>query len=675
MVELFIDNKRVDLFDDESINVVDSIKNVRDIAKIFTTFTQIFSLPATQKNNEIFRHYYNFDLNNSYDARVKKQAVIKINGFDKYKGLIQLNSVSLKNNKPSNYKVFFTGSTLELSAILNDALLQDLESLNQFNHEFNALNIIQGLKNQLFDGAIKYPFISAIGTLRTTGVNQKIRRNKTSEDAQIGVDFKPALQVYEIVKAIEVDFPRLQFESDFFESDFFKDIYLWLHRGKGRPKVSEASVNFRRQGYTNQSGDPLTYPFYGVFRIIEDRFNVNPKVQTGFFEVQTYDEINLNYTLEANGDFNYQIIDVNTNNILTSGTGENGTPVNVLISLQNEGNYKPEVFIQTEDENLSTFSVELDIECIDKFTGGQNVDVSLWTQSINAVSDFVISQQIPKMKIIDFLTSLFKMFNLVAFVKNGKIQIMPLDDYYAQGKTIDITNLVDISKTEVKRLDVFSQLDFMFDEPKTFFRSEFTNDNARVFGDLNYNINQDLASPEELASLESYEIKLGFQKLLFQEITDTTGVRKDIIYGSASDSNDEPIELAPVLMFIRQKDLTGNTIAVLNFEGTNDSTLDEINEPFNYKGNDSINFGTEFKDGAQELATGSLFKNYYENFVRSNFNQRSRIYVVEAYLNDSFIQNYKLNDVFIVSNKKFRINNIRLNLNTKKAKIELQNIV
>ena len=57
-----------------------------------------------------------------------------------------------------------------------------------------------------------------------------------------------------------------------------------------------------------------------------------------------------------------------------------------------------------------------------------------------------VARNMPKMKVIDFLTSIFKMFNLTAFyddrriLANGttnadydKIKVMTLDDFYSEG--------------------------------------------------------------------------------------------------------------------------------------------------------------------------------------------------------------------------------------------------
>ena len=51
--------QRVDLFKDETVSITQSIQNVRDIKKIFTEFTQTFTIPASKENNKIFQHYQN----------------------------------------------------------------------------------------------------------------------------------------------------------------------------------------------------------------------------------------------------------------------------------------------------------------------------------------------------------------------------------------------------------------------------------------------------------------------------------------------------------------------------------------------------------------------------------------------------------------------------------------
>jgi hypothetical protein len=78
-LQLYIGTERVDLFKDESVSLTQTIKNVKDLAKVFTEFTQTFSVPASSVNNKIFKHYYNFDISGGFDARIKADAKLELN--------------------------------------------------------------------------------------------------------------------------------------------------------------------------------------------------------------------------------------------------------------------------------------------------------------------------------------------------------------------------------------------------------------------------------------------------------------------------------------------------------------------------------------------------------------------------------------------------------------------
>ena len=53
---------------------------LRDPSKIFTDFSKNFNLPATSRNNKLFKHYYNYDIVDGFDARKSaKEAIIEVN--------------------------------------------------------------------------------------------------------------------------------------------------------------------------------------------------------------------------------------------------------------------------------------------------------------------------------------------------------------------------------------------------------------------------------------------------------------------------------------------------------------------------------------------------------------------------------------------------------------------
>jgi hypothetical protein len=78
-VQIYVNDIRLDLFQDEKIEVTSSIQNVKDISKVFTDFSQSFTIPASKVNNGVFSHYYNNDVNGTFLAKNRVPARIEIN--------------------------------------------------------------------------------------------------------------------------------------------------------------------------------------------------------------------------------------------------------------------------------------------------------------------------------------------------------------------------------------------------------------------------------------------------------------------------------------------------------------------------------------------------------------------------------------------------------------------
>ena len=160
VVELYISNTRVDLFKDESVTITDTITNAKDVAKVFTAFSQQFSLPASSTNNKIFKHYYNYDITNGFDARIRVSAILKLNGVDFKIGKVKLNSVSLKNNKAYSYKVVFFGETVALNDTLGEDKLSALNDLDNLNLNYNTGTVKANLQVDQSTNDIVVPLIT-----------------------------------------------------------------------------------------------------------------------------------------------------------------------------------------------------------------------------------------------------------------------------------------------------------------------------------------------------------------------------------------------------------------------------------------------------------------------------------------------------------------------------------
>ena len=156
-LQLYIGTERVDLFKDETVSLTQTIKNVKDLKKVFTEFTQTFSVPASSVNNKIFKHYYNFDISNGFDARKKQAARIELNDLPFKDGKIALQGVELKNNLAHTYKITFFGNTVDLKDILGDSELASLPlNQNQIYDYTNVINRMRAVVKSVFIEFILY---------------------------------------------------------------------------------------------------------------------------------------------------------------------------------------------------------------------------------------------------------------------------------------------------------------------------------------------------------------------------------------------------------------------------------------------------------------------------------------------------------------------------------------
>ena len=169
IIQLYIQGQRVDLYEDESIDITQTIQNAKDIGKIFGDFSRSFTVPASRNNNKIFKHYYNSAIDNGFDARKKVDSLIKLNGVDFRNGKLKLEGVDLTDNKPASYRITFYGNIVNLKDLVGEDRMDGLDWLRFFNTTYNlstTLEYLQDGKDFTIDSvsypeAIKVPLISA----------------------------------------------------------------------------------------------------------------------------------------------------------------------------------------------------------------------------------------------------------------------------------------------------------------------------------------------------------------------------------------------------------------------------------------------------------------------------------------------------------------------------------
>lgn len=673
--------KRVDLFNDETISLTQSIQNVKDIAKVFTDFTKTFTLPANAEVNKLFKHYYNFDIVGGFDARLKVDALIKLNGVDFKEGKIKLEGVDLKDNKPHSYRVTFFGKLVELKDLIGDDKIDELPFLEKFKIDYDSATVKDYLTtfnnnvtidSETFLRPIITPLITHSKRLfyddSGTYVFSEEASGNLYSDASVtdnrGVlwnDLKYAININVILRAIE-DKYGLTFSNDFFlASNTFSKLYLWMHRKSGYFETSATGTALYYQ-QINDFEVKLVNDYLGsTINSQSDKLIVNSSVDSTYFlsivPNTSYSGVSYNVDVITDGESERVISNQTGNKTYTFSKGVFNGVIEFKVSSE-------------EDITFDNFQVITTLR-----TGGisneiGSVDILNPVSLVATTPTFDPTQQLPEMKVLDFLTGLFKTFNLTAYYNGTELVVKPLNDYYNAGNEIEITKYVDVNSSKVDVGLPYNEIEFKFAGEGTFLASKHRQLFNRQFGGLEYNGN----SSENWVG-NKYTVEAPFERVMFEDLVSSTGF-SSVKYGYIVNENQEPYIGEPIMFFARYKEDTVD----IKFRD-NDNTNSDINDywiPSNSEAmatsSKTIFFGAENDIGGITL-DNSLFKNYYEDYIKDVFNEKRRITKIKAFLPLKVLLTYTLADVFIINGKKYKINSITSNLQTGESDLELLNEV
>ena len=678
-IQLYIQGQRLDTFTDESVSITQSIKNVKDIDKVFTDFTKTFSLPASKTNNKIFKHYYNFDIIGGFDARIRKPANIELNNTPFTEGLIKLEGVDLKDNKPHTYKITFFGNTVTLKDALGDDKLSVLNTLTDLNQTYDATSVRNALQDNPTTNNIIVPLITH---------TERLIYDSTTNDQTVGnlafhtghikgvsyTELKYAIRLHSIIEAIESKYSNISFSDDFFVDTNapYYNLFMWLHRKKG--DVENLNENVYQSLVNVWTPTNVNYD-HNTRMLTSSVFEV-----TGFPDF--YNEVNLKlFPITADITKEYSVlIYFNGGQVYSSGTVSGNLTISKgsFFTDNGEGNYS--VYIQS-NSNISFTSVRWTGEFEEPFSQ-QAYTFSYISSSYNYSNTFQfdITQQIPDIKVIDFLSGLFKMFNLVAYVERNQTQITvkSLDSFYSNPSNdspYEISKYVDVSKSQVNSALPYRKINFKHEDTKTFLAARHTQIEGETWGEAEYDSGKKLDG-------SIYDVKTPFAQMKYERFIDkNTSLKTTAQWGWFVNDNEEPYYGKP-LLFYPIRITSGNSISFVNTLNSQ-TPLTTYNIPSNSVALSSatssynMNFNQEQNEwGALDGDTGftnSLFEAYYKNYITSVFNESNRITKVTAYLPLRILRNYTLADRFVINGKSYKINSIKTNLKDGKSDLELLN--
>lgn len=704
---------RLDLYGDETISLTRVIQDVKDPAKVFSDFSKTFSIPASKTNNKFFKHYENFTQSStfSFDARKRVSAKIELNSLPFQKGTVRLEGVDLKNGTANEYKITFFGEQ-NLKGILGELKLKDLDWLSNFDTSYTSTKIIDGLSSD-GTGSVTVDSVAYPAPLVTALIGNSMRGyysssntpayfdNTKQEINKAGGNLNPSqataysgyywkdltfsIRLYVIIKAIEnsdITGGLIKFSDDFFNTTNvgFYNLYMLCQRNAG--KVLEGFGD----SYTPNQQSNKGY--------------INATIAEDHEEILTLTNTTINPTGLTTGQlFQFRLIitfptatktifvdlyEVNSNRLETTFTYTTTQSGGSRTYQIGNGTYKL-VFRCEVQQTVTSFSILL----IDTFATNSTTSIATGDLDVDFIipsGAFTVQNSIPDMKVLDFLSGLFKMFNLTATTKNGLTTIDTLNSFYTGGTLRDITEFVDNTTKIVDKALPYRSINFRYEDTGNILAKQHNEQFQSDWGSVSYDDDGTLDSNNN-----TYEVIAPFQHMKFERLYDGSTI-KNIQVGHLLDDKQEAYLGKPLLFypihtteipsptsFNLVTEISGYDAGSSPAESTQSAYWIPSNTPALLNNDtgypETIHFGLEVNEwnAPDTTWTDSLFEKYYKSYIVNVFRSNERLTKIKAKLPLKFLQNYNLADEVQINDLTYRINTITTNLQTGESSLELLN--
>ena len=705
-VDIYVNGFRLDIFDDEEISINLSVQNVQDISKVFTDFTQGFTIPASPRNNEILQHYYNSNITssvittetggspvwnsigftwnswntawnagatstsvaNTFDGRLRQAARIEINSLPFRTGVIEVENVQLKGTEPYAYTLTFYGDVVTLTDLFGEDYLYDLD-FAELNHQYSDTAVFDRLTTDTY-APLFYPLCSPVKNwFYSSGSadhndNNIAFHNANEEHGIHYYELKPALKVTAILDAMEQKY-GITFTGAFLAATPFVDLSLWLHRYEGYLFASGNDIEYQLINMNRNTGSG------SQFNLATDTWTVPDDAP---YDLQiTMLNVSENYELAVfkDGVFDYAV-KVNAHAASSVTT--------TMASLSFGAGAQVQLFIRPQQATSMTYQCT-DYSGIDSVTSTSEFSVDQ-TASASYSFQVVVQDIMPEIKVKDFLAGILKMYNMVIVpTTSTSFLLQPLEDWYAAGTDQNYQTYLDITEYAVNRPPLYREIEFKYQPTEAIIGFQYLQTNNVGFGDLNNTFTFDG---------DEFLVEVPFECPLFERLTDqdTSALTNVLVYKSITRDTDEAGTLNPYLGepilfygYFDDYNLTPNPVAFVN---SDNNTSEEVtvawyantsNRYSSAADSHSICFGADIDPYHLQSVNQSLYNNEWNNYITDLYAKARRVYNVDAVLPIGKIITLNLQNAIIWNNTKYLINNVSLNMTTGKASFELLNVV
>jgi hypothetical protein len=646
--QIYIEGQRLELFKDENISVNSSVQNISDISKVFTDFSQSFTVPASTHNNIIFQHFYNSDFDGNVDHRLRRNAFIEIDFIPFRTGKIQLEKANMKKGKVDNYTITFYGDVRSLKDKIGEDKLASLD-MSEYTHPYLGSEIEDRVIGTLPDYDVYYPLISSKRVWQYNNITTPSDNIDTVGGAIRYDELFPAIKIDCILKVIEGTY-GVNFIGTFRNTNKFQRAFLYLKNRAENTFLSDGQrIDFSSVVFT----DPASTAWTSV-DLVNDTFRYHDMPLIEILAGQWSSGVPHKTTISILGVSSPSVtyyIDVYINNTLSTTIVGSGNNTYTAINDFNNPIIDNTVYFIIRAASPLTFSSQTRI--FFEMFGFPISEIIITGATQTATSNIDLATNMPDMKITDFFTGILNEFNLTCYgVSENVFELEPLEDWYSKGYIHDITQYTDVDEITIERIKLYKSIKFSHQKSESFMNRQFAEFFGREYGSLDYQYPYDGAE---------YNIQLPFEQLLFNKFS---GTNIQVGYCLTKGPDFKPYVPKPIILY---KDIIQNTFSDFYFyDGINYISESQYvtfgQDLFISPNYYTLNFGADISTMLLEPIDRSLFQEYYYDYLISLFSNKNRLVYVKAVLPLSIITNLKLNDRLIIRDKRYIINDMKIEL-------------
>ena len=447
---------------DVSIKGNYSAKEIQDLASQKSDFTQAFTLPFTQVNNDFFSHFYDVvSVDGSFNSSIKCEADIYVDSNIVFSGYLQLLNV---NNSTKYYEALVFGVISNIATSLDEKQLNELD-LSEFSHVLTAANVKDSWSGDTTyttsagqtGEEILYPIADYGYDYDNASLNAPLA-------ALYPARLKPAINLKVLFEKV-LSSIGYTISSTFFATDFFAKQYMTLANS-----VQVVASTFQDSFRAGISQD----------LDLDDAVTATIQFDTdsggNFFDGHgNYDAgaATPHYNVPLTGNHQFKI------KLSYTFASNTQTITRLFVKKLNDASFSSEVFGQWNGTDYSPFTTVVGTQQLEIVTnnitlqGGDEVYLQIvmnslsQTLTINSTgSSFElyaapVSQEgstidlsannniLPTEKQVDFISAICSRYNLIIELDKEiprQLNIEPAQDYFDAGTSKDWSNKIDLNK-------------------------------------------------------------------------------------------------------------------------------------------------------------------------------------------------------------------------------------